>query len=619
MINSICSQANSGFGVRLLALKAGSFERSILERIGKQTKTFRDPIFGDIFLNRLEVELVDTRDFQKLHTVRQLGSTYLVFSGALHTRFLHSLGVLHMTDFIIRSIEENQYPIRKLDDQYWKLVTRAAALLHDLPSIAFSHTLDDVGNLFLKQWKSRFRVSKLFGEHSETRKKVRDLIIQVPSEKEEESDVKLIDEYMDKKSVSPSLTILAKKLSDDIISDVIKINCPDWSDRELTSFLRDSLGKADGRLDNEKLKVSRDIVGNTICADLLDYTKRDFFFAGIDKSYDKRFLRSSVIDDLWNFAFRIYNARTGELKPSVVSQILDLLELRYGVAESVHFHHSKIMFSAMIIEAVNFTLQEKFKTNKDKLENAIWKFGDEGLLHYLEEDGVEASKRIIDRLFHRRKYDVAREYGEIRSEKREDSEPFTRYETITQKIREILRDPIKRYQIEHGVVNWLSHDETKKQVRNGGQIVDGDVLVYCPRKYDRLFKELEVRIIPKPKKNAVSLKELSMEHLQLGNVTSHLDVYLLNRISMKRRELIESYKNLWRARVFIFAECKPLHNEIMHLFDYIVSKFFARDVEESKYAPSFLPAQARKYLDELTSQASRLNRDEIPMMEDMLR
>lgn len=595
-------------------LQKDSFENAIVEKIGKYEKTFRDPIFGDISLNRLEVELVDTSDFQRLHSVKQLGSTYLVFSGALHSRFLHSLGVLFMTDFIIRRVGENQYPIRVFDDDYWLIVTRAAALLHDLPCIAFSHTLDDVGNLFQKQWKNLFRVKQLFGHTSDIRKKIRDLLSQISSQEKELSNVKLISEYTDKKSHAAISKGLIEDLLDNMLSDIVKINCSDCSD----GFLERALGKVKGKLDKDRIRVSRDIVGNTICADLLDYIRRDFECAGIDKNYDRRFLSYAVIDDNWNFAFRIYKPKAGELKPSVISQLLNLLDLRYELAESVHFHKTKIMFSAMIIEAVNFTLQEKFYSDRERLEKDIWKFGDDGLLSYLEKNGVESSKRIIGRLRRREKYDAVREYGEILTQRREPIESFARYEMISDGIREILRNPWQRYQIEQGIVDWLSHNETQECVENSCEAFGGDILIYCPRSYDKLYKELDVRIIPKPERNAVTLRELSIEHLGRKQAPSHLDSYLFNRISKKRDGLIESYRNLWRARIFIFRECKDLALEIMRLFDYIMNKFYLIDVERSKYAPAFLPAGAQKYLNELSSQSGRLDGEKIPTMEDML-
>ncbi len=57
---------------------------------------FRDPIHGMITLNEGELELVNSAPFQRLRYIRQLGTSYLVYHGAEHTRFGHSIGVMHL-------------------------------------------------------------------------------------------------------------------------------------------------------------------------------------------------------------------------------------------------------------------------------------------------------------------------------------------------------------------------------------------------------------------------------------------------------------------------------------------------------------------------------------------
>jgi HD superfamily phosphohydrolase len=56
----------------------------------------RDPLWNNITLDELAVRLVDTRAFQRLRYVRQLGLAYLVYPGATHTRFEHALGTWHL-------------------------------------------------------------------------------------------------------------------------------------------------------------------------------------------------------------------------------------------------------------------------------------------------------------------------------------------------------------------------------------------------------------------------------------------------------------------------------------------------------------------------------------------
>lgn len=102
----------------------------------------RDSIWGDIALGEQELALIDTEDFQRLRRVRQLGFADLVFPGATHTRFEHSLGVLHLARLAIEGLRS---------DKQWPDIAKrstdavvAAALLHDVGHYPFSHTLEEL-------------------------------------------------------------------------------------------------------------------------------------------------------------------------------------------------------------------------------------------------------------------------------------------------------------------------------------------------------------------------------------------------------------------------------------------------------------------------------------------
>ena len=71
------------------------------------TVIVRDPVHGDIELTREEIRVIDTPQFQRLRGIKQLGTAYLVFPGAVHTRFEHSIGTLHMTEQLIQAINKN--------------------------------------------------------------------------------------------------------------------------------------------------------------------------------------------------------------------------------------------------------------------------------------------------------------------------------------------------------------------------------------------------------------------------------------------------------------------------------------------------------------------------------
>src|SRR4051794_37838344 len=66
-------------------------------------KVITDELHGDIYTTVLEQAIIDTGPFQRLRRVRQLGSSHLVYPGATHSRFAHSLGALNVVQGLLES------------------------------------------------------------------------------------------------------------------------------------------------------------------------------------------------------------------------------------------------------------------------------------------------------------------------------------------------------------------------------------------------------------------------------------------------------------------------------------------------------------------------------------
>lgn len=98
-------------------------------------KIVRDPIHGDIKITGCLLDLLETPEVQRLHNIKQLGFAHLVFPGAHHTRFEHSLGC----SMIASQIAD----ILVLTENEKKLLT-CAAQLHDIGHGPFSHTLESI-------------------------------------------------------------------------------------------------------------------------------------------------------------------------------------------------------------------------------------------------------------------------------------------------------------------------------------------------------------------------------------------------------------------------------------------------------------------------------------------
>src|SRR2546430_9012567 len=102
-------------------------------------------------------ELMDTPEFQRLRGIKQLGTAYLVFPSAVHTRFEHSLGTSWMAHRILQSVRRNY----TVSDDDARLI-RVAALLHDITHIPFGHTLEDERRVLPRHDKDEERVDYFF-------------------------------------------------------------------------------------------------------------------------------------------------------------------------------------------------------------------------------------------------------------------------------------------------------------------------------------------------------------------------------------------------------------------------------------------------------------------------
>ncbi|MEP0841842.1 MAG: HD domain-containing protein [Phycisphaerae bacterium] len=109
-------------------------------------KVIRDPVhniipFEDTVCDRLLLDLVNTKEFQRLRRIKQLGMADLVFPGANHSRFAHCIGVMHVARRIMDRVER-QNGAKISDDQ--RTVVLVAALLHDVGHGPFSHAFEKV-------------------------------------------------------------------------------------------------------------------------------------------------------------------------------------------------------------------------------------------------------------------------------------------------------------------------------------------------------------------------------------------------------------------------------------------------------------------------------------------
>ena len=127
----------------------------------KDTHEIRDPIHIFIRCDSWERDVIDSAPFQRLRFIHQLALTNLLYPGATHTRFEHSLGVMDLASRIFDIVtDENNlkneiielFPeVRHADRRmYWRRVLRMAALCHDIGHLPFSHAAEK--ELLPKGW-----------------------------------------------------------------------------------------------------------------------------------------------------------------------------------------------------------------------------------------------------------------------------------------------------------------------------------------------------------------------------------------------------------------------------------------------------------------------------------
>ena len=178
----------------------------------------RDPIHGFIALSQKEVSLINTKAFQRLRRIRQLAMAFLVYPGTLHTRFDHSIGVMHIAGRICDRL-------KRTDEEREQV--RLAALLHDIGHGPFSHV----------------------SEH-------------------------LLDKHVPKpEEGGPALEKIHEKVTVDIVENDSEI-CEILSDKEHQFVIEMIEGKT-------TRDFQRDIVSSDLDADKMDYLLRDSYFAGV--------------------------------------------------------------------------------------------------------------------------------------------------------------------------------------------------------------------------------------------------------------------------------------------------------------------------------------------------
>lgn len=443
-------------------------------------KTIRDAVHFDIDFDRDEVGVMNTREFQRLRRIKQLGMSYLVYPSASHSRFEHVLGVCHMAQRIMDNINHRGREVLSPED---RKIVRWVALLHDIGHVPFGHTLEDERPVFM--------------------------------EKHDES--KRLEHFLFHTSIATEMEKVERELGlKDLRKTIMRVL---------------SVTRQEGSKASPKEKLFADIVGNTICADLLDYLKRDTLFTGIQHRYDDRIISSFSVSDSDQLFIDLTDDRS--VRTGLVSEILHLLTLRYTLGERVYYHPTKAAASAMMSKAVELA---------GLCPETLYDLGDDELLYLLENpEIIDAKKLPVKKDVSGSGRDAAKRIaGQIR--RRAMYVPVYRITRREADDKHRIKDLVKTY---HDPAEMSTRRKVEEEIGNACELAEGQVIINCPHS-EMSLKEAGVKVR--------FSRELELETLQSVPDT---------RVTADISALVAKHEALWSLEVFLDAE--EVVNRGMHV------------------------------------------------------
>jgi len=314
-------------------------------------KIIHDPLHGSIRVAGVFLEILDRHEFQRLHSVKQLGLSNTVFPGANHTRFEHSLGVYHvagrMSDALGMREDETKAVI-------------AAAMLHDICHPPFSHTMEEILE------------NETGSDHMEL---ARDLIFgRIPTFMGRDEDLfggtEPISKMLEKDGISP-----------EFVCDLISYH---ESKKEGLGVLMGSEGQAFFSSND----YVHQIIHGPVDADQLDYLARDSHYTGVSQG--------SIDMDRLMSQMRIFNNKL-VLEKGGITATEGLMVSRALMYSSVYYHKTVRIAEMMFTKAAEMS-------GLDFRE--LYLMDDPALVAALIASGGKASE-IVRSVFGRRLYKKA--------------------------------------------------------------------------------------------------------------------------------------------------------------------------------------------------------------------
>ena len=409
---------------------------------------YRDPIHGFIEVSDLENDIINSRPFQRLRNIKQLAMTYYIYHGAEHTRFGHSLGVMHLvTKAFTSAISESLDRFPEPRKEWCVQVLRLIALTHDLGHAPFSHASELV---FPEGIEHEDFTEKIVKETE-----VGEIIKNIGKE--------FSSRYGEEYDITPEL-----------ICDIY-------------------MGRNAGP--NSEYTFLKSFMDSELDCDKMDYLLRDSYYCGVKYgTFDiERLIASFTI-------YYVDSAPRLAIKNGGVQSFEEFVLARYFMFIQVYFHRTRRFFDIMLGNALQEILPGG--TYPDNVE-AYLEWDDCKVLQLLKSNPIDYCQNIINRTVYSCVFETKTHPQEA------DKREFKRnYKELEQAVgpKNIIKDcsagkmphkiPIKiEPDHEKSIVIYNSKTNRKTTISEESEIIKSltekiDIMrIYChPNKRDQAFE-----------------------------------------------------------------------------------------------------------------------------------
>lgn len=270
----------------------------------------RDPVHGSIQIFDEEIPIIEHKFFQRLRNIKQLGLSEYAFPGATHTRYLHSIGVMHVGSKVFNRL----FPEVNAQTKRLQISLRLACLLHDIGHAPLSHATEMVMP-HLKKLQLPAHFTKLLPGNLDRQATHEDFTIKA-----------IVDS-----SLRDAFTLVEKKygVSPLAVAELILGQChsPDY-------FIMDGV---------DYFPLLHQLVSSEMDCDRMDYLLRDTYFCGVSYGH---FDLDWIIDNLTS-CVEEGRAYLG-ISERAISTFDDFLMGRYHMFLMIYFHYRSVCLEKML-------------------------------------------------------------------------------------------------------------------------------------------------------------------------------------------------------------------------------------------------------------------------------